>query len=132
MLKAKLISICMLVFFIGCCSDCKETVNGVSLTTDRDLYHSGENMHISASIDANTAIDNVSLRFYGIFSKIYRLERSEIADLSKGSNEIRIQYEAPSCYGCAGIRPGTYNINLDIAYMGKSIGNATRSIEIRQ
>lgn len=130
----------LLIFIIGC-----ETIqlrapdeissfslDEINLATDKELYHSGEMMHIAFDINSPVAINNLSVRFYGIHAGNYRLDQTKIVNLTKGENTIRIDYNAPSCYGCAGISPGIYQISADVIYDEEILTNTSVDIEIQQ
>ena len=106
-------------------------IDVVNLTTDKELYHSGEIINITADIGSPFPLNNVSVRFYGIYSRGYRLDQTKIVDLKKGQNTVNLNYIAPRCYGCSGISPGTYKVNINISY-NKISTNISKSIEIRQ
>lgn len=108
-----------------------QSLGGINLTTDKDLYHSNEIIKVTADIDSPVQLNNVSVRFYGIYSRRYRLDQTKIVDLNKGDNIITLDYQAPKCYGCAGIKPGTYKINADIIYNEETLTNTSVDIELR-
>lgn len=124
----------MLIFITGCAVEGLESLQqpSLTLTTDKELYHSGEVMHISSHIVSSTALNNVSVRFYGIYAGRYRLDQNTVVDLNKGENDIEIDYNAPRCYGCSGIQPGTYSINVAVSYNGEVLANSSVNVEIRQ
>ena len=130
----KLIFLILIGFIAGCYTEAKfnSSIKEVGLETDKDLYHSGEVMHISAYIDSPAAFKDVKVRFYGIYSGRYRLDTTKIVDFVSGKNTVSIDYNAPRCYGCAGIKPGTYQINVDVIYGNQTLGTSSVDIEIRQ
>ena len=136
----KIIFLVLVLFILGCeieDVDVNEpitiaSIDSVSLSLDKDLYHSGEIIHMGATINSEVALENVSIRFYGIEASRYRLDITEITDLKLGENTVVFDYKAPSCYGCAGIRPGTYQISADVIYDEEVLSTSTVDIEIRQ
>ncbi|MBD3248905.1 hypothetical protein GF336_02560 [Candidatus Woesearchaeota archaeon] len=107
-------------------------ISSITLSTDKNLYHSDELMNITASIQSNIESENLILRIYGIYSGRNRLDSSKTINLKKGMNMESIQYKTPRCTGCAGIRPGTYQINAQLKYNNTLIANASKDIDIAQ
>lgn len=82
-----------------------------SLSTDKQVYHSKEPMNIT--LDIYTSGDTeADIKVFGIKDRRnnYRLNRVEKRNLTSGINTISYSYTTPSCYGCAGINPGTKQI----------------------
>jgi hypothetical protein len=104
----------------------------MSISTDRELYHSNEIMTINVTIDSPGEIPGADVRVYGINARYYRLDKTEKTNIDTGENTVVISYTTPSCTGCAGISPGTYQLNADLTYGGNVIASATRDVEIRQ
>ena len=138
MKKTIILGLLILIFITGCgiqgnfIASSEPSVELTSLNTDKELYHSGEMIHIAFNINSQTVLNNVSIRFYGIYSRIYRLDQTKIVDLIMGENTITLDYQAPRCYGCSGISPGTYQITADVIYNNEILTNNSISIEIRQ
>ena len=124
----------LLLLLVGCeiTQINSPVLDTMRITTDKELYHSGEIIHITANINSPMELNNITIRFYGIHASRYRLDQTKIVNLYKGNNNITLDYNAPRCYGCAGINPGTYEICTDVIYNGKSLANATINVEIRQ
>ena len=130
----------LLIFIIGCETAqlrAPDEITPVSLAkinlaTDKELYHSGEMMHITVNVNSPVSLNNVSVKFYGIHASKYRLDQTKIVDLHEGENIITLGYNAPRCYGCAGISPGTYQISADVIYNEETLATASVDIEIRQ
>lgn len=121
----------LLLFVIGCETAQLLSVGEITLTTDKELYHSGEIIHITANVNSPIILDNATIRFYGIHSRRYRLDQTKTVDLHEGENTITLDYQAPRCYGCAGIKPGTYKISADCMHNGQTLANTSVDIEIR-
>lgn len=126
--------ILLLILVVGCETAQLETssIDEITLSTDKELYHSGEIIHITAGINSPAEIENVTIRFYGIYSGRYRLDQTKVVDLHEGENNVTLDYNAPRCYGCSGISPGTYQISTDVIFNGGSMLNSTVDVEIRQ
>ncbi len=104
----------------------------ISLSTDKETYHSNEHMDIAVTIDSPAILRGVGVRVYGIKARTDRLDKTEKINLTIGVNTITFSYKTPRCTGCAGIRPGTYQINVDLIYNNDFIARATKNVDIRQ
>ena len=144
-MKKEILFLVFLVFLAGCTieegeinqinNDEKDIENfqlTVNMSTDKELYHSNEAMKIIVGIQSSDDLKEAQLRTYGIYAARYRMDQNKIINLTKGDNEIIIDYTTPKCTGCAGIAPGTYQIFAELGYEGIIIGNSTKNIEIRQ
>ncbi len=82
-----------------------------SLITDKELYHSNEKMNITLDLYASEDAE-VDIKIFGIKDRRnnHRLNKVEKRNLTSGINTISYSYTTPSCYGCAGINPGTKQI----------------------
>jgi hypothetical protein len=98
-----------------------------SLSTDKDAYFSRETMTISLLLHSRIESD-ADIEIRGISDKL-RISQAE--HLNIGDNNITFQYETPSCYGCAGISPGEYNITAYIRYNNKTIESPVHWIELK-
>ncbi len=104
----------------------------ISLSTDKETYHSNEHMDIAVTIDSPAILRDVGVRVYGIKAGSYRLDKTKKVNLTAGINTITFSYKTPRCTGCAGIRPGNYPINVDLIYGNDFIARATKNVDIRQ
>jgi len=82
-----------------------------SLTTDKNVYHSKEKMNITLDVYVSEDVE-ADVKVFGIKDRRnnYRLNEVERRNLTSGINTISYSYTTPSCYGCAGIIPGTKQI----------------------
>jgi hypothetical protein len=104
----------------------------VEITADKPLYYSNQLMTFTVSVNSsdNLTYSKISLR--GIMAGYYRIDEDNTVNLSKGVNTLSFQYRAPKCYGCSGILPGKYNVSVELAYYGRTIGADTTRIEMKQ
>ncbi|MBW3015788.1 hypothetical protein KY330_05165 [Candidatus Woesearchaeota archaeon] len=138
--KIILFGLLTLILVVGCqtqafkLEDTEEplTVSVISFTTDRELYHSNEVIRMASSISSNRELENVTVRFYGIMASRNRIDESIVRPLVVGENTLEVEYQAPSCYGCAGVRPGTYQITCEVLNSGELAATRTIDIELRQ
>jgi hypothetical protein len=133
-MKRIILILMLLVFLSGCTMQGKyiHRPGIASLETDKGLYHSGEIINITAGINSPINLENVKVRFYGIYSRVYRLDNTQTVNLSIGKNTASLEYKAPNCFGCSGIRPGTYQISADLIYGNDVLTTEKTDIEIRQ
>lgn len=103
----------------------------VEITTDKEIYHSGDRMNITVSLESSKGVDNVDINIEGIKSNrgIYKISRSMNKNLTAGENNISFEYITPSCGPCSGINKGAYFINTTVSY-GEDITNSSHSIII--
>ena len=130
----KIILILTLLFLVGCTIEAQDTfsIDSVELTTDKDIYHSNEIIQITSNINSPAEIKNATIHFYGIHASRNRLEKTMYQDLTSGENIVTYEFQAPRCYGCAGVKPGTYKINVDVIYNEQVLSTKTIDIELRQ
>lgn len=127
----KQILLIILILIAGCSVQPAQEINfetievyDVNLTADKDLYHSGEVIHLEAKVD----IPDATVKFYGIHSKRNRLDQT--VELVNGLAVL--DYNAPRCNSCSGIREGIYQITADVYSNEEKIGTKTIDIEIKQ
>ena len=115
------------LFFISGCVTEKEEVITLSLknlSTGKALYHSAENVNLTAMIYSESDLENVTIIATGING---RLNEKKILNLKTGINEVSFSYNLPKCNVCGGISAGNYSLNCDVIY--KNI-TAEKSIAI--
>ena len=61
-----------------------------------------------------------------------RLSHDIPANLSAGPATFIYDYQLPSCSSCAGLDPGTYQVNITLVQNGSIISNMTRTVQIEQ
>ena len=103
----------------------------VSLSTDKDIYHSNENVEIVLAVYSPDDISDVLIKISGVKSRkgVYFVSLSNNTNLIAGENKITFTQKLPACSGCVGISTGTYFINVSVAYDDEVV-NATHSIAI--
>ncbi len=104
-----------LSFISGCVLEQNEgiTISLKNLSTDKTLYHSSENVNLTAMIYSKSDLENVTIMANGING---RLNEQKILDLKKGINEMHFSYKLPRCNVCGGIRVGDYNLSCRVIY----------------
>ena len=104
-----------LAFISGCVTEQNEgtMISLENISTDKILYHSSENVNLSAMIYSKSDLENVTVLATGING---RLNEQKILDMKKGVNEIHFNYKLPRCNVCGGISAGDYELNCDVIY----------------
>ncbi|MBW2966320.1 hypothetical protein KY342_04420 [Candidatus Woesearchaeota archaeon] len=128
----KIILFFILILISGCGIQGMTVIEpSLTLTTDKEVYHSGEIIHITSII--NSPIEaNASIKFYGIHASRYRLDQTFPINLNKGKNTVTVDYTSPRCNVCGGIREGTYQISADLIYNNEVYLNSSIDVEIKQ
>jgi len=105
----------------------------ITVLTDKEVYHSNEEMEIKVLIETTEELPDSEIYLYGIDTggvRGPRLEIEEDAEIKVGSTALSFEYTTPKCYGCAGISEGLYNINVELTDENGTIANATTEVEI--
>lgn len=112
-------------------ADAGNAIKIVSLSTDKDIYHSNEEMGIVLSVYSPENISDVLIKVSGVKSKkgVYYVSYSSKQNLIAGENNIAFNKTLPSCPKCAGISQGTYVIDASVTYDDEVV-TATHSIAI--
>jgi len=108
-------------------------INAMQVFTDKDVYHSKEQMDIEVHIDSAHGCQKLQLAVYGLDTgtkpRIYEVIP---LNLTKGNNMIRMGYTLPSCNTCSGIPAGDYEINAELYFNNSLVYNATMKIRLEQ
>ena len=100
----------------------------LSLSADKDIYHSAELMNLSVLIHSSSDVEDVVVTAKGVSGRM-NLQRT--VNLSAGENDMSFTYTLPRCNVCGGIREGTYELGCEVSYGNKTVNNAT-SVQIVQ
>lgn len=92
----------------------------IDLESDKEIYSSGEIIQLSAKVKG---IEEGNVSFYGISGKL-----DLKAEIKEGF--AKLNYTAPRCYGCSGIKQGIYPINAEILYEGRKLDSESIEIEM--
>jgi hypothetical protein len=105
-----------------------------SVSTDRDLYHSNEVMHITVGVNAAGNMGNTTLDINGIIDRNgnARLSQEIPAPLSPGPVVLTYDYQLPPCSHCAGLDPGSYQFNVTLVNDGVEVSRMAHSVDIEQ
>lgn len=105
-----------------------------SLTTDKDLYHSNEVMNIAISVSTTGTVDNATVQIQGISDRHgrNRLSHEIHTNLTSGPATFVYDYQLPSCSSCAGLDPGTYEVNVTLLRGNETLSHLNRTVRIEQ
>lgn len=131
---AAAILVVVAVAAVGCLSSGIARADILSLSTDKDLYHSNEVMTISVDVTASGNLDDTLLKIEGIEDRYgnLRLSREIAANLTPGTNQFSEDFRLPSCSHCAGLDAGTYFVNVTIEKDGVIMDMASHQVRIEQ
>ncbi len=104
----------------------------ISFESDKESYGSNEKINFNANVISSSDIDNIKLEVNGIkpYNKNY-IQVAKIHNLTKGDNNIKFSAKTPSCTsGCGGVRPGSYDINIEVFSGDELMANETLAIEL--
>jgi hypothetical protein len=106
----------------------------LSVSTDKELYHSNEVMHISVDVTSSVKMNNTTLLISGIEDRYgdTRLMHTISTNLSPGTNELSYDYQLPPCSHCAGLDPGDYQFNVTLERDGMVLDYTNHTIRIEQ
>jgi hypothetical protein len=106
----------------------------LNLSSDREVYHSSEEMSLNATIRTPAETENLTIRIYGVKDKGGNFRINEERSVSvepPGANEV-FSFRMPSCYGCAGVSPGEYEIMMEVLRNGTIIGNCSKTVRLEK
>jgi hypothetical protein len=104
----------------------------MTVSADKAVYHSGNVLNLSVSMNSAQRLPGAQLKVYGIMSGRYRIDAMEKVDIEAGASSFSLSYTTPRCYVCGGITPGRYNLTADLIYGGKVIASSTTEFEMQQ
>lgn len=104
-----------------------------SISTDKQAYKSRETIQMEVRLTVPEDREDAEIKLFGIKNKYgaYKVKRGLDTDLVEGENTIKANATVPSCYGCSGIEPGTFQMTV-VLYddLDNEIINASTGIEI--
>ena len=110
------------------------SANIISVSTDKDLYHSNEIMKVTVEVSSTRPMDNATILFSGI-EDIYgglKLNDTLSANLTPGTNTLSYEHQMPSCSHCSGLDPGDYQFNVTLEREGVILDMVNHTIRIEQ
>ena len=106
----------------------------LNLSTDKKVYHSSEEMELTAVVETPGRLENVTIRVYGIKDRRgnFRIDAKREVNIEPPGTKETFVFRMPSCYGCAGVSPGKYEIFAEILKDGEIIGNLSKTITLEK
>lgn len=135
-MKRIMVSVIVIFIFLSGCifQSTAPSVEIVSITTDKKVYHSRDHMRINVLLKSSDTLENVTINTAGIKNKYGKimLHKSMVVDLKGGINNITFSYTLPICSTCKGLEAGIYEIHVTVVYKEKMLANGTINVELRQ
>ncbi len=106
----------------------------LNLSTDKEVYHSSEEMSLTVAVGSENVLENVTIRVYGVKDRggRYRIHAERTVDLEPPETIETFTFQMPSCYGCAGVSSGDYDIVMEVLKDRKLIGNVSKIIKLEK
>jgi hypothetical protein len=116
-------------FFIG-----PVTADILSVSTDKDLYHSNEIMYVTVEVSSSRPLENATVLFSGIENSYgdFKLNNTLSANLTPGINKLSYNHTMPACSHCSGLDPGDYHFNVTLEREGVVLDTMNHTIRIEQ
>ena len=106
----------------------------LNLSADKEIYHSSDEMGLETSIETYTKLENITIKVYGIKDRRgnYRVSGERTVNINPPGTSETFAFRMPSCYGCAGVSPGDYDIILEVVQNGEVIGNFSKTVKLEK
>jgi hypothetical protein len=106
----------------------------LKLSSDREIYHSSEEMELRTNIETETKIENLTVKVYGIRDRRgnFRVSGERILNIEPPGTSETFEFRMPSCYGCAGVSPGDYEIIFEAIHNGEILGNFSKTVKLEK
>jgi hypothetical protein len=111
-----------------------EDITSLEVYTDRDSYHTLDQMAIIVNITAARRLQGVNVSLVGITNSRGRniMDTQQMMDLPQGESEHHFGFNVPSCTTCTGLSYGLHNFTVTVSYNGAPLKSVVKTIEIRQ
>jgi hypothetical protein len=102
----------------------------IYVEADKEVYHSGESMVVSLALPAKPG--NMTVSVFGINDSrgSYRVQQNY--SVESGMESVNLTFALPSCYGCAGVAPGEYEIYAELYSEGSLVDNSSVRISLEK
>ncbi|NIO22632.1 MAG: hypothetical protein GTN38_01210 [Candidatus Aenigmarchaeota archaeon] len=109
-----------------------ETHLTLNLSSNKEVYHSSEEVELKTTIETPAKLENLTIKVYGIKDRSgrFRIDGERMVDVEPPGTSETFAFRMPSCYGCAGVSPGEYEIMFEIIKDGNTIGNFSKTIRL--
>lgn len=106
----------------------------LNISNDKTVYHSSEEMQLTSTIETDIKIENLTIMVYGIKDSRgnYRVNEERTLNLDPPGKIETFTFRMPSCYGCAGISPGDYEIMMELLHNEELITNSSITVRLEK
>jgi hypothetical protein len=106
----------------------------LNLSSDKEVYRSSDKMELQANIETDFKIENLTVKVYGVKDRSgnYRVNGERVITAEAQRTTETFAFTMPSCYGCAGVSPGDYEIVMEIIKNGEIIGNFSHTVRLEK
>ena len=106
----------------------------LNLFSDKEVYHSSEEMELKTTVETETKVENLTIKVYGIKDRSgnYRVSGEKVVNVEPPGTSETFAFRMPSCYGCAGVSPGEYEIIFEAIKDGEIIGNFSKIVKLEK
>lgn len=125
-------AILLILFSAGCLSFTAAEEPEVSLSTDKDVYSSGDHMLVQVTVNTSQQMNNVTIQGEGLITNKgpQIMLRAKTMNLSSGTNIVNFSKRVPSCSPCSGLNEGSYNITASVSQDGDLIAEVSCTVQI--
>jgi len=104
----------------------------LNLSSDKEVYHSSEEMELRTAIETPSKVENLTIKVYGIKDRSgrFRVNGERIVNIDPPGINETFAFHMPSCYGCAGVSPGDYEIIFEVIRNDEIIGNHSLTVKL--
>lgn len=112
----------------------EQIITNIGASTDKNLYHSGEQIKLNLSVKSEEGLDGVNLYIYGIKNRYSKYSIFETKNINLKENENNFEYslELPYCNSCSGVEEGEHTIYIKIIDDQILIGRQEIKISLRE
>jgi len=106
----------------------------LNLSSNKEVYHSSEEMELRTTIETSSRAENLTIKVYGIKDRRgkFRVNGEKVVDINPPGTSETFAFRMPSCYGCAGVSPGEYEIIFEVMHTGEVIGNFSKTVKLEE
>jgi hypothetical protein len=106
----------------------------LNLSSDKTVYHSSEEMEIKTTIATNSKAENLTIKVYGIKDSRgnYRVNGEKTVGVDPPGTSETFVFQMPSCYGCAGVSSGDYEIVTEVIRNGEVLENSSKTVTLEK
>lgn len=112
----------------------EKIITSISAATDKNLYHSGEQIKLNLSVESEDNIESANLYIYGIKDRYneYSIFETKNINLKEDNNNFEYSLELPYCNSCSGVEEGEHTIYIKIIDDQTLIGHQEIKVSLRE